>query len=112
MKTSYFAKSANHPKAIAICIKKPSWFKGKHYPKLAPKYWFLKKYKRDGDTKYYEKTYKEEVLSKLDPEVVFAELGPDSILLCYEIPEKFCHRHLVAKWFKETLNINVKELGE
>lgn len=30
-------------------------------------------------------------------------------LLCYEAPEKFCHRHLVAEWFKNKLGIEVKE---
>lgn len=111
MKTSYFAKSAGNPNAIAICAKCPPWFKGKVYKKLAPKYWFFKQYKKDGDAKFYEEKYREEVLSKLDPKVVFKELGSDAVLLCYESPEKFCHRHIVAKWFKETLNIKVKELG-
>jgi uncharacterized protein (DUF488 family) len=23
------------------------------------------------------------------------------VLLCYEKPDSFCHRHLVAKWFNE-----------
>jgi hypothetical protein len=30
--------------------------------------------------------------------------------LCWEKKGKFCHRHLVAKWFKEKLGIEVKEI--
>ena len=29
-------------------------------------------------------------------------------LICYEKPEDFCHRHLVAKWFSEN-GVNCKE---
>ena len=25
----------------------------------------------------------------------------------YETPEKFCHRHIVAKWLNEKLNLNI-----
>ena len=35
------------------------------------------------------------------------KIGKDIILLCYETPEKFCHRHSVAKWLNEKLNLNI-----
>ena len=34
----------------------------------------------------------------------------DVVLLCYEKPPQFCHRHLVAKWLEKELNIKVEEL--
>ena len=27
--------------------------------------------------------------------------GKDIVLVCYEIPSDFCHRHLVADWLRE-----------
>jgi hypothetical protein len=67
MNTSYFAKSSKHPKAVAITIKRPQFYKGRHYPKLAPKPWFLKKYKKDKDENFYIEQYYKEVLNKLNP---------------------------------------------
>jgi uncharacterized protein (DUF488 family) len=110
MLTSYFAKSANHPNAVSIAGKTPSWYHGREYKKLAPKYAFFKKYKEDGDQSYYIEHYYKEVLNKLDPEKVLKELGANALLLCYETPEKFCHRHLVAQWFKDTLGIFIAEI--
>ena len=36
--------------------------------------------------------------------------GHDVILLCFEKPGEFCHRHLVAQWLKSNLNIDVIEI--
>jgi len=110
MNTSYFSKSGNEKNAVSISGSAPSFFKGRIYLKLAPKIWFFKKYKKDGDEDSYIKSYKEEVLDKLDPLKVYNELGDSAILLCWEGPSKFCHRHLVSKWFKEKLGIEVLEL--
>jgi len=112
MKTSYFAKSANNPNAVAIVAFPPKWFKGRVYSKLAPKPWFLKKYKEDSDQEFYIKHFYIEVLDRLDPKKTYEELGKEAILLCYEAPGKFCHRHLVAAWLKEKLGIEVEELDE
>lgn len=111
MQTSYFAKykGAN---AVSIAGKCPEWFTGRQYKKLAPKYWFFKKYKEDGDIDFYTERYKEEVLSKLDPKQVYEELGSDSVILCWEAPGKFCHRYLVAKWLSESLGIDIHEYVE
>jgi len=110
MQTSYFAKSAKDKNAISIALKSPDWFEGKEYKKLAPKYWLLKKYKDDGNEEFYTIQYQKEVLDLLDPKQVYEELGENAILLCWEKSGKFCHRRLVAKWFKEKLGIEIKEL--
>ena len=109
MKTSYYSKSANNPNAVSIAAKCPDFYKGREYKKLAPKYWFFKKYKDDGDEKFYTEHYYKEVLDKLDAQEVYNELGHDSILLCYETPDKFCHRHIVAEWLSYKLGIEVEE---
>lgn len=51
----------------------------------------------------YTKEYTERVLNKLDPKQVISDLlfisnDKPVILMCYESPDKFCHRHIVAKW--------------
>ncbi|MDO8640243.1 MAG: hypothetical protein Q7R33_01755 [Nitrosarchaeum sp.] len=110
MQTSYFAKSAKKPNAVSIAGKAPVWFTGRQYKKLAPKYWFFQKYKEDGDVEFYKIQYQKEVLDKLDPKTVFMELGDNAVILCWEAPDKFCHRHLVAKWLSEKLGVIINEI--
>lgn len=110
MNTSYYSKNANHPNAVSIAGKAPDWYKGREYKKLAPKYWFFKKYKEDGDAEFYEEAYYDEVLDQLDAQKVLDELGEDAVLLCWESSEKFCHRHLVANWLEDELGITIEEL--
>lgn len=112
--TSYFANVKNLPSGIipiAICGGVPGWWCGLQYKKLAPKQEFFNEWKNSGDNGYYIKCYYEQVLSHLDPAQVYRELNKfveytgscaDNIaLLCYEKPEDFCHRHLVAEWFNK-----------
>jgi len=51
----------------------------------------------------YVAEYKRNVLSKLDPQKVYDELS-DSILMCWEVPVKNCHRRLVAEWLEKSPN--------
>lgn len=95
---------------ISICGKAPDWYNGIQYKKLAPKLKFFLEWKENKDNNFYVKHFNEEVLSKLDKDKVLSELynlsdGKDIILICYEKPDEFCHRHLVANW----LDYNIKE---
>jgi hypothetical protein len=110
MQTSYYSKSANHPNAVSIAAKAPDWYKGRQYKKLAPRYWFFKKYKEDGDKEFYTEQYYKEVLSVLDPKQVYKDLGENAVLLCWEKSGDFCHRHLVAEWLSKELGIEIKEI--
>ena len=115
--TSYFANIKNLPETIctiSIAGNAPDRYDGIQYKKLAPKYWFFEKYKEDSDEQFYTEAFNREVLGALEAHKVIAELenlasGKDICLLCYEKPCEFCHRHLVAKWLEEKLNIEVKE---
>ena len=109
MKTSYYSKNANNLNAVSVAAKCPAFYKGREYKKLAPKYWFFKKYKEDGDEESYTKSYYKEVLNKLNPREVYEELGEDAVILCWEAPDKFCHRHIVAEWLSDNLGIEIKE---
>ena len=112
--TSYFAKLKSLPEniiPISICTKAPDWYKGLQYKKLAPKYEFFIEWKKNHDNDYYIKCFNEQVLDKLDPVDVILDfsrmiygcnVGEDDVcLICYEKPEDFCHRHLVAKWLND-----------
>ncbi len=110
MKTSNFNKSGNDSNAVSICGKSPNWYFGREYKKLAPKYWFFKKYKEDGDEEFYTEQYYKEVLNGLDAKETFEILGKDSILICYENYNQFCHRFIVAEWLEKELGIEIREM--
>lgn len=109
-KTKYKTYSISHDKG------KDANYKGKCYPALAPKLTFWRKWKEnrgkiseEENNRYYVEEYWKEVLSELNPEKVYRELD-ESILLCYESNEKFCHRHIVAAWFEILLGVKVPEI--
>lgn len=140
--TSYFDNLKNLPEnviPVAICGKAPDWYEGIQYKKLAPKWEFFKVWKENHDNKYYEKCFSEQVLDKLDSLDVVTEiyeLLSDLLseeqknilemvncpawenpyihiaLICYEKPDEFCHRHLVADWFNECPIIKCEEWDE
>jgi len=107
MKTSYFAKYRGD-KGVSIAAKAPPGFKGETYPALYPKWSFLGRYKEDGDEDKYTKAYYDEVLSKLDPEKVYADLK-GKVLLCWERSGSFCHRRIVAEWLERELEVEIPE---
>jgi hypothetical protein len=119
MNTSCYAKVRKQKNVVSIAGYPPKWFKGESYPALAPKLWFFRKYKEDGDAIFYKQKYIEEVLSVLDPQKVYDDLGHDTIIVCWEsgqagVPhdkqENFCHRHIVAEWLENSLGITIPEL--
>ena len=102
---------------ISIAGKTPDWF----FPKLglkmhefAPQWSWWKEWhekfkdnlESDESKAWYTDKYNSTVLSKLDPNEICKTLikmsfAHDIFLLCYETPEKFCHRHLVAQWLQD-----------
>jgi len=83
MVTSSFHKSSSHKFAVSIARTSPYNFHGRFYAQLAPSYDLLMTYKLDHDEEKYRTRYYDEVLSKLDPHVVWSELGPNAVLLCW-----------------------------
>ena len=68
----------------------------------------------------YQELYLKEILGPLDPAVVKADLeelagAAEPVLLCFERPpfnaDNWCHRRMVAKWFKVHLDLDVPEIG-
>ena len=126
--TSYFGKI----KAIqtvdktavfcAICDGLPNWFNGSWYRKAAPKlswwkWWhdtYIGHYESKEAIDYYTACYKNTVLDKLCKSAVIKELrdiadGNNLYLLCFETPDKFCHRHLLADWLNITVDEKITE---
>ena len=104
--TSNFAKSGKHPDAVAISRGVPRFYKGRRYNALAPPDWLLKA----KDPGLFDQEYRKQ-LAALDARQVAEELGPNTILLCWESFNVRCHRRLVAEWLEEKLGIVVPELG-
>ena len=130
--TSYFAKFKKLPEnmiPISICGKAPTGYTGLQYKKLAPKYKFFMEWKENHDNEFYITNFKKQVLDSLTINGVLNDLydllSPEQkeklnkeenwnnkdthiVLLCYEKPSDFCHRHLVADWMTEA-GIHVEE---
>lgn len=111
MFTGYFAKLDSYKAAgltaVSICGKAPEWYDGFQYKKVAPKIGFFMEWKNGshkGDNAYYVDHFKREVLDTLNADDVVNDLAKycddidKLVLLCYEKPGDFCHRHLVSEW--------------
>lgn len=123
--TSYFGnkKVINNPSIfpVSIALHPPKDFIGKSYRDLAPLPGTLRDWKRDHSIANYERDYYI-LLSNLNQKDVVDRLMvlsgnfnnlnylPDIVLLCYERPGEFCHRHLVAEWLRND-GYEVEELS-
>lgn len=113
---NYSSLNFNEMFPISIAGKSPYWYEGFEYKKLAPKFWFFRMYKDGELTKEdYTKFYYQEVLNDLDVKTIRDELlwvanGKTPILLCYEHPTQFCHRHIVSYWLNSKYDNICKEI--
>lgn len=114
--TSYWAKHKALTKAgivpIGISVGPPQWHSGFNMFSLAPQRWMLS---RKVSTDQYIGAFAK-ILLDLNPTDTLAELlkladGRPCALLCWEKPGDFCHRHIVAKWFNQHLDLGIREWG-
>ena len=122
--TGYFAKAQTYHNMgyslVSVARTRP-WFLPKELL-----VWYLSDLAPTGEIigakdnpKVYEKKYNEEILSKTSAQEIlrklerYAELECKEkvALLCYESPEKFCHRHIVAKWLGDALGVRIEEIN-
>lgn len=101
--TSYFEavrdfKDTNRLVSIAFWTI-PEFKHIQKYTKLAPTQDILARFKEDKNEGAYTKAFYKQVLNRLDPGYIFRKFD-DKILLCYEKPGKFCHRHIVSRWLR------------
>lgn len=121
--TGYFSKAKSYSKdgwALISIALKDAWFlsndlKITSLKELAPTQEILK---LKDNPEQYERKYRGEILSKVDWVSIYKRLSTIAkeekkekvVLLCYESPEKFCHRHIVAKWLGEKTCVPIKEV--
>jgi len=91
-------------------------YDGDYYLELAPKESFFRVWKNNRgkidefeNNRYYIEQFYNEILKNLNPKEIYKKLD-NSILLCYEENNEFCHRHLVAAWLEYHLNIEIPEI--
>ena len=84
------------------------------YKSLAPNWKLFEnlKSKKITEEKFIQ-TYSEQ-LNSLNPSMVFEDLqtmvsGFEPILMTNGTKKKFCHRHLVANWLQNNLNLDIEE---
>ena len=121
--TGYFAKARayhNMGYALVSVARTRPWFLSKelllwHISDLAPTGEIIG---AKNNPRVYEEKYTREILAKTSPEKVLSELerlvgfsGKNKVvLLCYEAPNKFCHRHLIARWLSDKIGEQVEEI--
>ena len=111
--TSYFSKIPDLVKVniepIIITSYYPPFIPERslrHWDWLAPKWDAVAKHKHHdiGDEEYieeYNKVLASIPTDKLSYLASYARVGQDIGLLCYESPNKFCHRHLLREWLNK-----------
>ena len=108
--TSYFANWRKFPPGavqVSISLYPPRGFKGHKFPDLQPPKELFSAYKNGRITESQYADRFREYLETQDKTLILKflnDIGRDVVLLCYETPEKFCQRHIVAEW------LGIKEL--
>jgi uncharacterized protein (DUF488 family) len=118
--TSYFGNLKNLEKhniiAIGVCQFPPHWFKNPNLISIAPTKDIL--FNCKSNHQEFIKRYKSEIISiQGDPQefinrLNFISEGRDVALCCFEKPNEFCHRHLIAEWLNNSLHLNVQEFQD
>ena len=125
LRTGYFAKAKEYADAgfalVSIALKQP-WFLPKDLRlfqllHLAPSEELLALKNRPD---LYAPKYMAHVLEGNCAETMLSRLQHLAeeaktnkvVLLCWEAPGKFCHRHLVASWIKSRAGVDVREFSK
>jgi hypothetical protein len=115
--TSYFGKQKKLHEAgivpVGISLWPPKYFYGTSLGQVAPKRYMLNDSLSEEE---YTNMYHKDVLRYVDPQGFIKELerigrGKDVALCCFESPDKFCHRHILAQWLMEKTGIEIVEFG-
>lgn len=115
--TSYFGniKALRQAGIIPVCIAlwPPRWFNGPCLRNVAPSYSILKQTRSDEE---YTRRYNSEILTPLNVaetiELIKERWGEQPIALCcYEKPDEFCHRQLLAEALRKQ-GIEVTEFSK
>lgn len=114
--TGYFAKTKKYMEVgltpVSIAGKSPNFFNGIEWKFFAPSWGIYSKWKNGEicNAEFVNRFIPErlEILNKEELKGKLLTAG-DIILLCYEKPGSFCHRHIVADWIEKQFGIKVEE---
>lgn len=116
IRTGYFAYTKKYKEMGYHCISiaqiKPKWFDGDFIYDFAPNCDLLYSYKNGAIS---EEDFKSKYiigLWSIDCNKILNDLAKYDkvILLCYEKPEKFCHRHILAEYLNKNYGTSISEL--
>lgn len=115
--TGYYSKVKEYKKAglvtVSISRTQPFSVDGKILT-LAPEEKILWAHKNgEIDQEEYTRQYLDQ-LEKRGIRNILLDIhffGEDVVLLCWESPEKFCHRHILADYINKNSKLNIIEYG-
>lgn len=117
--TSYYGASrylsASRYHKVSISLHKPKGLKIDHEPRLAPSQALLDAWHEGLSIEQYVTRYRAEMSLHGDLRAIFADIAKradkkDIVLLCYERPGQFCHRHTLAHIVAERYGYYMQEL--
>lgn len=117
---SYFARAQNHPDIksgelamVSIALYSPQWLPGLEKDlRLAPNRGDFDEYRAHIiGIEEFSQRYIAKVKGCVSAERIL-KLYEDSVLCCYETPDKFCHRLALQAWLKMETGVMVPELAE
>ncbi len=100
--TSYYSRWQKVPNPVGISIGIPQWYPEVVYDEIAPSWELVRgiKNKQISEEEYtagYIKLLKDRLVV---PAGVYKQFN-GCTFLCWEGPNKFCHRHIVSKWLRD-----------
>ncbi len=115
--TSYFGKikklRERNIEPVSISRWKPKFYEGKMMLSVAPTpYMLSESCSREEYIRLYKKILENRGAGNIFQEIKSLSGGKDIALCCYETPEKFCHRHLLADFLNTELNLGVNEFED
>ena len=116
--TGYFSKVKDYKSSgltvVSISRTEPFPVDGK-LDLLAPEESILWKYKNgEIDEMEYTSLYLDQ-LDKVGIRNILLDIhtfGDDVVLVCWEAPDKFCHRHILADYINKRTKLNIEEYGK
>lgn len=115
IQTSNYARNGKNPDAISISCSSPQWFMGAKFPLLAPEWTMVDSIKKglmsekEYTMKYIDLIKNRRNQGQLTALMIYDMLPENSILLCYEPPNEFCHRRVLAEWINIETGIEIPE---
>mgnify|MGYP003302754344 CR=1 FL=1 len=119
-KTNFIQINGTDIIPVSICAYPPYWFNGPNIKELAPPGNIVISIKNNQiDENEYIKIYTNHIYDLINSNKDFIpniinrySYQQDIALCCFETPDKFCHRHLLADILNKEYGYDIKEFGK